>query len=151
MNPSDRPLQRDRPPTAFSRILDTLLLRHPKMRAAVFVDAGGECIDYCSTLEPFEAQVRGATWLLTHSAILERGHRLGHGAVRLWTVETDREAVLVRGVTDEHVLVLLLEQDGVTAHVLQDLSEVAHRLRMEAGYTSERWEVASDPWLGRDR
>ncbi len=149
--PPPRTTQRDRPDTEFSNILRRFFERHEKMRAAVFVDSEGECVDYCALLDPFDTKVFGATWLSTHNAMLRCMERLHAGQLRQWTVEGQTQTLVVRRVTDEYSLLVLLDAEGVTAHVLQDLVEVAHQLRSEAGIRPASWEVQSDPWIARER
>src|SRR4051812_38568136 len=51
---------RDQGESAFTPILRRCFQDVPRLLAAVFVDAEGECIDYVSAIDPFEAKVAAA-------------------------------------------------------------------------------------------
>ena len=52
--------KRDLLETSFTPILRRIWSAMESVLAAVFVDLEGECIDYVSSLDPFEAKVSGA-------------------------------------------------------------------------------------------
>jgi hypothetical protein len=131
---------RDRPETPFSRILEDFMRAHAAVRAAVFLDAEGECVDYASRAEPFEALVFGATLLNPTKALLAAAGPLAAGELVLWVLETERLDGVVRRVSDEHLLALWLERDGFSARLMRATSSLAELLRREAGIGAPAWE-----------
>ena len=54
---------RDQAESAFTEILRRLLHRMKGILAVAFVDGAGECVDYCSALDPFDTKVVAAQLL----------------------------------------------------------------------------------------
>lgn len=132
---------RDRPESQFGRILAGFMEVHADVLSAAFVDADGECIDYASRIEPYDAQVIGAQL----SALgAEMGARLGRdaGEVILWVLEGTEREFVVRRVTDEHAVALALSPQGTRPVLLRAMSALAEALRREAGLAVPPW----DPW-----
>jgi predicted regulator of Ras-like GTPase activity (Roadblock/LC7/MglB family) len=138
-------LQRGRPESRFGRILANLLDAHDAIESATFVADDGECIDYASRIDPFEAEVRGAQMLAVTGEIAARAARVGAGALLLWNVEAERRDFVIRRVTEEHWLVLALKAPGVTAQLLRALGAVADALRREAGFAEPAWDARGEP------
>ena len=69
--------KRDLLETSFTPILRRIWSAMPSVLAAVFVDLEGECIDYVSSLDPFEAKVSAAHALVLVDAIRAARSKLG--------------------------------------------------------------------------
>jgi hypothetical protein len=138
-------LRRDRPATPFSEILSAFLRAHPSVVGAVFVDNEGECIDYATIRDPYEALIFGASLVPASSQLLQSAARLGSGAPILWLLEAERFDAVVRRVSDEHLAVLWLEADSISAKVLQALAPLAEMLRREAGFAAPAWDPEREP------
>jgi len=138
---------RDRPDTSLSRKLEEFWRAHEAVQTAVFVDAEGECVDYCSARDPYEAQVAAATWLDVTMHLRASSQRMRAGEVRQWILERDDGAIVVRRVTDEHLLVVELGPQGLSARVLLALDGVVTLLREDAGYEAADWDRLREPWL----
>lgn len=141
-----RALQRDRPDSSFSLILTRFLLRHEHALAAVLVDGDGECVDYATVLDPYEAKIFGAVLLSTTAQLTSSARKLGLGSPIQWVVEAARYDLLIRRLSDEFALVIVLEAERLTGHVLAAMSVLAEALRHEAGLTAESWDPASVPF-----
>lgn len=131
MQPARAESIRDQDENAFTAILRRLFQAVPALTAAVFVDMEGECIDYVTCDDPFEAKVTGA-----HMHML-----LGMlpGAFALELVASRRE-VWVRRVSDEYVLVVTLAR-GFDRGELRDAIALAGRaFRAEVGIDAPHWE-----------
>jgi hypothetical protein len=137
--------QRDRPETPFSRILSAFVLAHEGVRAAVFLDVDGECIDYAARLDPFEALVLGATLLIPTKEMLTAASSSAAGAPLLWVLEAERLDAVVRRVSDEHLLVIWLVAGGLGARILRAMGPLAELLRREAGLEAPGWDPEARP------
>jgi hypothetical protein len=139
------PLQRNRPESPFAHILAGLLDTHRQVDSAAFVDRLGECIDYASRVDPFEAEVAGAQMQNVTSELVERMAKVASGgALVLWTVEAAHRDFVVRRVTEEHCVVLALIANGVTARLLRSLGALADALRREAQLDVPAWDVRGE-------
>jgi predicted regulator of Ras-like GTPase activity (Roadblock/LC7/MglB family) len=141
-----RPLQRDRPDSSFSLILTRFLQRHDDTLAVVLVDGDGECVDYATVLDPYEAKIFGAVLLSTSAELLTAARKLGLGNPIQWVVEAARYDLVVRRLSDDFTLVVVLEAERLTGHVLAAMGTLAEALRHEAGLTAESWDPASVPF-----
>lgn len=135
-------LARDRPESPFARILAGFVEAHPDVLSATFVDCDGECIDYASRLDPFEAQVIGAQLSVVSADVAARLAARNAGALILWVVEAERREFVVRRVTDEHLVAVALQPHGLNARVLRAMAVLAEALRREGGLAVAGW----DPW-----
>lgn len=143
---SVRALRRDRPDSSFSLILNRFLMRHEHAIAAVLVDGDGECVDYATVLDPYDAKIFGAVLLDTTAELTAAVRRAGGGAPIQWVVEAARYDLVVRRVNDEFVLVVVLEAQKLTGHVLAAMAVLAEALREEAGLRAESWDPESVPF-----
>ena len=73
--------------------------------------------------------------------------RMRAGEVRQWILERDESALVVRRVTNEHLLVVELAAQGVSARVLLALDALVNVLREDAGYEAADWDSLREPWL----
>lgn len=135
-------LARDRPESPFAHILAGFVEVHAEALSAAFVDRDGECIDYATRLDPFEAQVIGAQLSAVSADLARRLAALQAGALILWVVEAERREFVVRRVTDEHIVTVALPAQSLNARVLRAMSALAEALRREAGLAVPSW----DPW-----
>jgi hypothetical protein len=117
---------------------------HESVRAAVFLDGEGECIDYAARLDPFQCLVFGATLLNPSKALAAASRALEAGELLLWVMEADGLDAVVRRVTDEHLLALWCEAGGFSAHVLRALGPLAELLRREGGLPAPAWDPDGD-------
>ena len=139
MSASEAPVAflRDRPETEFSRILSRFLTAHPGLRAAVFLDIEGECVDYATRVEPYEAMVFSATLLNPTKTLIGAGKPGRAGAPIQWTLETEKMDALVRFVDEGLFLALWLEPGALSAKLLGGVDSVVELLCRESGLLTE--------------
>lgn len=138
------PFRRNRPESRFGHILALLLTDHPQVETATFVDGQGECIDYASRIDPFEAEVAGAQLQDASAGLRASLEKVSDGALVMWTVEAARRDFVVRRVTEEHCVVVALTAHGVTAHLLRSLPALAEALRREGDLDAPPWDVRGE-------
>ena len=146
-----RTLQRDRPDSAFSHILNRFVQVHLEVLAAVVVDCDGECVDYASVIDPYEAKVFGAALLGTTAEITAATRRMGAGSPIQWIVEAAHYDLLVRRLSDDLALVVVLKSRGLNGHVLAAMNTLSDALRHEAGVTAATWDPSSVPFRVQTR
>jgi predicted regulator of Ras-like GTPase activity (Roadblock/LC7/MglB family) len=136
--------KRDLLETSFTPILRQLWSAMPSVLAAVFVDQEGECIDYVSSIDPFEAKVCGAhAFVLVDSIRASRGKLGLQEPVSLSITGSERE-LWARRVSDEYVLVLVLAPGADPARVSAMLARAGREFRAEVGAQPAAWEPVSD-------
>jgi hypothetical protein len=136
--------KRDLLETSFTPILRRIWDALPTVLAAVFVDLEGECIDYVSSLDPFEAKVSGA-----HAFVLVDSIRAGKGKLGLaepiaLAITGSARELWARRVSDEYVLVLVLAPGADHAQVRALLSRASREFRTEVGAPPASWEPANN-------
>jgi hypothetical protein len=142
--PGASPLARDRPESPFARILAGFVQVHSGVLSATFVDAEGECIDYASRIEPYEAQLIGAQLSALSAELATRLGALHSGPLVLWVLEAARREFVVRRVTDEHLVVIALAPQGLSARLLRATTALAEALRREGGLSLPAWDPGGE-------
>ncbi|MBX3275339.1 MAG: roadblock/LC7 domain-containing protein [Sandaracinaceae bacterium] len=148
MRPRDRSwareFARDQAESAFTVILRRLLYRTTGLLAVAFVDAEGECVDYCSAIDPYEAKVAGAQLMVTMTELGARMARLGAGTSFMLTMHGTRRDLVVRRVSDEYLLVVLMRPRALTRRLTGGIEHAVTELRREAGIATPPWEPVVD-------
>src|SRR5262245_28803284 len=98
-------VERDLLETAFTPILRRVWSAVPTALAAVFVDLEGECIDYVSSLDPFEAKVGGAHAQMLVDSLRASRQKLGLAEPVVLTISGALRELWARRATDECLLV----------------------------------------------
>jgi predicted regulator of Ras-like GTPase activity (Roadblock/LC7/MglB family) len=136
--------QRDLLETAFTPILRRVWSALPSVLAAVFVDVEGECIDYVSSLDPFEAKVSAAHAQVLVDSLRASRKKLGLDQPVALTVSGAARELWARRVTEECLLVVVV-LPGVDAPQIQSvLARASREFREELGMPSPAWEQAAD-------
>lgn len=130
---------RDVEETGFTPILRKLAATIPELQAAVFVDEEGECVDYCTRIDLFDAKVIGAQVHVLTTTIVGNGHRF-LGAPHAYHVVADRRELVVRRVSDEYTLVLVCDPPAPLGALHGLLEAVVRDLRHEGGIAQPDWE-----------
>lgn len=130
---------RDLAESAFTSALRSLLNAVPGVLAVVFVDSEGECVDYCSTLPPFEAKVAGA-----HMSVVVAELRVDGGSAQgepaFLHIHASERDLVARRIDDGYTLVLVTGASGLTSMLRDAIEITVDRLRAEAGLMSPVWE-----------
>ena len=136
-----REAPRDTAESAFTPILRRLWDQLPSLVSAAFVDVEGECIDYISRIEPFEAKVNAAHMhMLLDGLSVEWGKR-GKGQAFGLEIDAARRAACVRRIGDEYMLVVVLEAGGDTLEREDAIMLACAEFRLEVGLDPPPWEA----------
>lgn len=146
---------RDNEETAFTAPLRALVRAAPEVLAVAFVDEEGECVDYCTSLSPFEAKIAGAQ-LLVVSSIVASAFDGKAGAPNLIVVDASERCLLARRAGEGYTLAAVIAADpGVTSSLFVALEATLTALRVEAGISRPDFErqkprlfaeVRASPW-----
>jgi hypothetical protein len=136
---------RDINESPFTAVLRALLRGVPEALLAVFVDEEGECVDYCSSLPPFDAKIAGAQLHVMLHEISPAITRMRGG--RVWFIHvqgTERELV-VRRISDEYLLALVTRPLRVETPLRAANDASVAALRAEGEIPRPRWEPHRQP------
>lgn len=125
-------LPRDMNQTTFTPILRRLWRISPAVLGVCFVDFDGECIDYCSSIDPFAAKVTGAHLRVIVVEVADSMRKLGLGRTESLHIIGDERELIAMRVSDECTLVLILSTGGAVRTVAEELARTVHELRVEA-------------------
>jgi hypothetical protein len=137
---ASRESARDQDESAFTPLLRRLLRCDPHLLAAVYVDPEGECVDYCTLLDPFDAKVSAAQMMVVMTDVVRRLLRIGLGNAFEVGMEASERVFVVRRIDDDYALVLVAKT-GANRDVLDhNLDRAVFAFRGEAGLTAPSWE-----------
>jgi hypothetical protein len=131
--PIETEVARDLDQSAFTPILRRVLRVSSAVLGAAFVDFEGECIDYCSAVDPFETKVAGAHMQMVSADLSPRFVGLGWGAPHLLHLVADVRELLVARVSPEYSLVVVVTAGAVVRAVFDGVDRAVRELRVEAG------------------
>jgi hypothetical protein len=134
---------RDQAESAFTPILRRLWEQLPALLAAAFVDVEGECIDYVSRVEPYEAKVSAAHLHMLVEALAPSWGRLGNGAAIGLEIECSAREACVRRVTDDYMLVVVLTTGTEPVRREGAIAVACAEFRKEVGLAPPAWEAAN--------
>lgn len=140
MNRRPPEAERDQLESSFTPILRRLWEASSSVLAAAFVDPEGECIDYVSSIAPFEAKVCAAHALVLMDGLSEARDGLGLREPVVLTVATDERELWARRVTDEYLLVAVVLTGVEHEHVDALLVAAGREFRDEVGAATPAWE-----------
>jgi len=132
---------RDQEATGFTPILRTVWSATPSVVAVAFADMMGECVDYVSSLDPFDAKVSAAHALIVISRLLESGEKLGGGAPVMLEIAADEREIWARRVSEEYVLVVVTDAGADRVLVRQAIGRAVVALRDEGGISVPTWDL----------
>ena len=125
---------RDVGQSAFTPILRRVLRLGPEVLGVAFVDAEGECIDYCSAMDPFDTKVAGAHMQMVMAEAQPRLEALGWGAPRFLRLVGDARELLVARVGEEYALVVVVRAGAPERPVQEGVARAVRELCAEAGF-----------------
>jgi predicted regulator of Ras-like GTPase activity (Roadblock/LC7/MglB family) len=132
---------RDTAESAFTPILRSLLEAVPGILSVVFVDSEGECVDYCSSLPPFDAKVIAAHMMVVGLAVRDASEAR-RGRTWFLHVHASERDVLLRGVSDDYTLVVVTRSTGLTSLLDEAVERAVRDLRTEGSIRLPEWEPA---------
>lgn len=133
-------MEREELETAFTPILRKLRESTPRLLCAAFVDMEGECVDYVTRIDPFEAKVAGAHMLVLVSQLCEQHAKLGLAEPILMEIIGEERELWGRRVSDEYLLVTVLLPGVDRAEVRAELTAAGRAFRQEADLPVPSWE-----------
>jgi hypothetical protein len=138
--------QRDQVESAFTPILRRLFDAIPSVLAAVFVDMEGECIDYVTSVEPYEAKVAAAhLHMLMRITRASRATEIVGEALALEIVSAER-VLCAWYLGDEYALMALVHGEIDRSRLRDSLARVQREFRAEVGIDAPDW-AATDGQL----
>ncbi|MCA9600851.1 MAG: hypothetical protein KC417_02435 [Myxococcales bacterium] len=132
---------RDQDPSPLTEILREVAEVDSAVLASVFVDAEGECIDYWSALEPFDAKLCAAQMVVMLDSMSQRLGKVGQGAIAEVEILTETCLYVLRRVTDEYMLVVAYEPVDRERHDFEAVERAVARLRDDASLEIPPWEL----------
>ncbi len=133
---------RDVDETAFTHVLRDVMRSVPGAVAAVFVDAQGESVDYCATLDPYEAKIIGAQLHVTMRAVRD-ACALRAGETAFMHVHGADRDLAVRRLDDEYSLVVVTRSAGLSSLLRDAMERAVTSLRLESGLAPPIWEPSA--------
>jgi predicted regulator of Ras-like GTPase activity (Roadblock/LC7/MglB family) len=133
---------RDQSESAFTAILRRLWDQIPSLLAAAFVDVEGECIDYISRLDPYEAKVTAAHLHMLLGEIAGSFAKIGAGNTFSLEIDASDREILVQRVGEDYLLVVVLSTGGERAHRETAITLACAEFRHEVGLTAPAWETS---------
>ncbi len=125
---------REQARTAFTELLEEILVGCPGAVAAIFSDAEGETVDYCTFLEVFDTQIAGAQWGSVLAGIRDLVLKVRQGELDAVHVRgTDRD-FLIQLVGEGYYLTLILSHGVGWGHALTRARELLRALHRESGF-----------------
>lgn len=127
-------LVREQERTAFTTLLEEIVVGCPGTIAAIFSDAEGEAVDYCTLLDVFDTQITGAQWGSVVAGVRVLVSAMGLGELDALHVRgTDRD-YLIQIVGEGYYLTLVLNQGVGWGHAISRAREVARALHHESRF-----------------
>lgn len=130
--------ERDQAETSFTPALRWLLQSRPDILALSFVDEEGECVDYCSVLDPFDAKIAGAQGRVLLGTVRQGLPR--HGLVVDMIVHGELRDVGVVAKDSEYALVLVTEPGALDESLVRFAHSTMDSLCREARITTCGWQ-----------
>jgi predicted regulator of Ras-like GTPase activity (Roadblock/LC7/MglB family) len=128
----------------FTAILRRIWETIPTVLVAAFVDAEGECVDYVSSLDPYEAKVNAADISSVMGALLDSKGKLGMGEPHTLEVSGDERELWARRIDDTYALVTVVFAGGDRLHLKKAMARAVREFRYEAGTSPPDWEPPAD-------
>ena len=125
-------LQREQERTAFTTLLEEVVVGCPGTIAAVFSDCEGETVDYCSFLDVFDTQLTGAQWSRELADLAGLVQRNGLGNLLALHVRGTEVDFLIQAVGEGYYLTIVLRHGVGWGHALSRAEELAGALRRES-------------------
>jgi predicted regulator of Ras-like GTPase activity (Roadblock/LC7/MglB family) len=137
--------QRDQMESAFTPILRKAWTASASVLALVFVDNEGECIDYVSSLDPFEAKVCAAHALVLVEGLRAAWSKLGLTDPAMLSISGSRRELWAWRVSADYLLVAVLVPGADHTQIRAVLASAGREFREEVGVRAPGWEPAGGP------
>lgn len=132
--------KREQDESSLTVVLRAVAESDASLRAVVFVDQEGECIDYWADLDPFDAKIAAAQMIVVLADASARLAARGFGPVHEVTITSEETQLVATWVSEEYFLVLLRGVEDAP-FLLRDAVEQARlALRRDAALPTPAWE-----------
>ena len=142
---ADLETERDQVESGFTPTLRALYTSSKMVIATIFVDYEGECIDYCTGVDPYDAKVTSAHLTLVLSEI--RPHLVGllAGETLDYMVFGSQRDLMLRRVSDEYALVVMTAAAGLDDALMGRIEDTVTDIRRELDEDVPIWDVRQAP------
>lgn len=134
--------ERDQVESSFTRPLRRTLQCHNTVLAALFIDSGGECVDYCSSIDPFEAKIAGAQMQVSAAEVRRFARRIGGGRSALTQVVGQERCFVLREIGEGYSVIVVIRGRLIDQAILVATERCVSVLRREAGLATPSWDPA---------
>lgn len=131
---------RDQAESAFTSILRRLWDQLPSLLAATFVDTEGECIDYISRIDPFEAKVSAAHMHMLLREVGASFTKLEAGPTFSIEIEASQREIWAQRVGEGYVVVAMFAAGSERAQREAAIAQACSEFRQEVGLQAPAWE-----------
>lgn len=121
-------------------LLRQMLIISPRVLSAVLVDTDGECVDYCSQTDPYEAKVSGAILSLALRQVRGFAEAMDVGEVASFEVHAANHDLAARNLGQGYCIVIVTEPQGCDQDVMTAMSRVGTAICEEAGLPLPSWD-----------
>lgn len=135
---------RDQVESTFTLLLRRLWFANVDVMAAVLVDADGECVDYCSSLPPFDAKVVGAHLRVVVDDVRRFSERVGGAEPSGIEIHGSERDLIARRLGDGYLLVVVVAATGTDQALLADIELTVDAIRREAALSTPSWDPAEE-------
>jgi hypothetical protein len=132
---------RDQSETTFTPMLRRAYEATPAALAFAFVDREGECIDYVSAIDPFEAKVCAAHAFVLIDGLCGRQARLRLKEPYALEIATESRCLWARRMCADYVAVAVVTPDADRTKLEATLTELSREFRGEAGIETPSWDA----------
>lgn len=142
--PPDDPFaesERDQVESGFTPLMRRVFRRSRDVLCVVFLDHEGECIDYCSVLDPFDAKVTGAHMSMVLRELREPMKRMMGGEILDFFVTGATRDIIVRRLADEYFVILAVRGGTTDEALLDDIEVMVKQMRAELAEDPPYWDL----------
>jgi len=132
---------RDQAETMFTGVLRDVFDADPAIVAVVFVDSDGECVDYCGSIEPYEAKVVGAQMQVVLRNLRPSLDKLSMGELGEFHVHANRYELVVRRIDEAYSCTVMRREGGSDDAMLAALDVAMRQLRELSGLGTPHWDA----------
>jgi hypothetical protein len=132
---------RDQLETTFTPMLRRAYEATPQALAFAFVDQEGECIDYVSGIDPFEAKVCAAHVFVLLDQLHGQQARLRLKNPFSLEIATDSRCLWARWICQDYVAVAVVTPDADRSKLEATLAELSREFRGDAGIETPSWDA----------
>lgn len=128
----------------FTAILRRIWETIPSVLVAAFVDVEGECVDYVSSLDPYEAKINAAEISSVVGILLGDQNKLALGEPHTLEIVGDVRELWARRIDDNYSLVTVVFSGVDRTRLKKAMARAVREFRGEAGTAPPAWEPPGD-------